>query len=648
VKPEPYSRKKLGEILVECGLITAEQIGKALRTQKANRKRLGEIIVESGFCTENAIATTLADQLGLRLLDLKVTPIEQEAIQLVPEKIARKHLIVPVSVEKGSFHLAMADPLSLEAIDDCRFISNLNVLPWIATKADIVWAINHHYHLGESLDSIVKDIVPAEVVQVVHEGSPSQSEIEDLKRKGEAAPIVRIVDYLLSQATGMGASDIHVEPEPDKLLVRYRIDGMLRKGVELPKWTQAAIVSRIKIMSKMDIAEKRKPQDGRICVTIQRRNIDLRVSVIPAHYGEKAVMRLLDPKSSLLSVDQLGMSKLERRTFLSFLDKPQGIVLVSGPTGSGKTTTLYAALSKIRQPEINLITLEDPIEYELGGVSQVQINDQVGMSFANTMRYILRQDPDVIMIGEMRDHDTAAIAMQAALTGHKVFSTIHTNNSVATITRLRNLGIPDYLIASTLNGIIAQRLVRTICPKCRTEDRRAHEKLIRARLFQDVKLMKNCFVGNGCDTCSGSGYLGRTGVYEILPFTSRVRDVVSNNGSEGDIKQVLRLERVQTLLQSGLKIVQSGRTSVDELIRVVQVDKDSLSTCSGCGYLLGQDFAFCPECSKRVSMNCTHCRKIIAPPWKYCPYCSVKVEEVSKRKPPPPGISGGINEGSES
>ena len=615
-------RKRLGELLVETGLLSEENLTRALSEQRTQRKKLGEVIVSLGMATEEEIAQALSIQLGIPLIDLVNTPVEPQAIELIPEKVSRKHLIVPVSIEERDLHIAMADPLSFEAFEDVRFASGYTIKPAIATRTDILWAIDQHYHLGASLSTIVKDIAEERLVEVVQDVRESDGrDTEDLRKKSEAAPIIRMVNLFVSEAVDQGASDIHVEPMKTTLHIRNRVDGILRKSLELPKWVQGAVISRIKIMAKMDIAEKRLPQDGRIGVRVGTKALDLRVSTMPASYGEKVVIRILDSLNAHIPLASMGMSETELRQLDELIRRPQGILLVTGPTGSGKTSTLYAALHKIKSVERNITTIEDPIEYEIPGVNQVAVQEKIGLTFASTLRAMLRQDPDVILLGEMRDLETTTIAMQAALTGHLVLSTIHTNSSAATITRLRNLGIPSYLIASTLIGIVAQRLVRVICPKCRVREEPSERDLARIGLAKAKKGEIAFFRGEGCPACGGTGYRGRTGIFEILPFHQQVRDLVMANGSENDIRQLAVAKGMTTLGQAALDKVKAGVTTLSELYRVVETEEEFGAGCPHCGTSLGADFVICPGCGHSLVSNCPSCRKMVSPHWKFCPYC---------------------------
>ncbi len=626
------ARKRLGELLVETGLLSEESLTRVLSEQRTVRKKLGEIIVNQGLATEDEIAQALSLQLGIPLVDLPNTPVEPQAVELIPEKVARKHLIMPISLDERDLHVAMADPLSFEAFEDVRFASGYTIKTTIATRTGVLWAIDQHYHLGSSLSTIVKDITEERLVEVVQDTRETdRKDSEDLRKKSEAAPIIRMVNLFVAEAADQGASDIHVEPSKTTMLVRNRVDGVLRKSLELPKWVQGAVISRIKIMAKMDIAEKRLPQDGRIGVRVGSKTLDLRVSTMPAAYGEKVVIRILDQATAQISLEAMGMPEEDRLQLEGLIHRPQGILLVTGPTGSGKTTTLYSAIEKIKSVERNITTIEDPIEYDISGVNQVAVQEKIGLSFAVTLRAMLRQDPDVIMLGEMRDLDTTTIAMQAALTGHLVLSTIHTNSSAASVTRLRNLGIPSYLIASTLIAIVSQRLVRVICPKCRVKDEPSERDLARVGLAQTKKGEISFFRGEGCKACGETGYRGRTGIFEILPFHQQMRDLVVSKGSETDIRQLAVAKGMVTLGQAALAKVKAGVTTLSELYRVVETEEEFGAGCPHCGTSLGADFVVCPGCGHSLVSSCPSCQKMVSPDWKFCPYCRHNAVKMARK-----------------
>jgi len=618
-------KKRIGELLVESGLLSQGQFKEILSEQRGSSKRIGELIVAKGICSEYDIAAALSSQVGIPCIDLKAATIEASAVKIIPEKLAQRHQIVPIQVRGRDLHIAMADPFSHEALEDLQFATGYRIQPYISTHSDIHWAIEQYYRKAESsVDSIVSDIVPEEV-EVVKEERESHAEVGDLRKQSEAAPIVRMVNLIITRAVEEKASDIHIEPKKQKVLVRNRVDGALRVDLELPKTVQGAIVSRLKIMSSMDIAERRIPQDGRIAVKMGNRNLDLRVSTLPTTYGEKVVIRILDSEGSLIGLDKLGMDNETERKFVSLISKPQGIVLVTGPTGSGKTTTLYTALSQIADVEKNISTIEDPIEYELSGINQVGVDEKAGRTFQSVLRSLLRQDPDVIMVGEMRDVTTATIAMQASLTGHLVFSTIHTNNTVATITRLRDLGVPSYLIASTIIGIIAQRLVRVICPFCKEEYTPSEDSLRGLALTTQQAREHKFLRGRGCGRCGDTGYKGRAGIYEVLVLSQKIKEAVATEASENQIRQLAIAEGMKTLPNAGVKVLLSRVTTVEEVLRAIQTDEDFGSLCPACDAILGSGFIACPQCGKKLIETCPACSKTVDGGWSYCPYCADKL-----------------------
>ncbi len=622
-------KKRIGELLVESGIMTPQDFEKILAAQKNSNKRIGELVVEKGICTEYDIAAALSSQLGMPCIDLKTVEIEPAGVEIISERLAQKHQIVPIKVRGRDLHVAMADPFSHDALEDVQFATGYRIQPYISTPSDIIWAIEKYYNVGSSVDSLVSDIIP-EQVEVLEADREGQPELGDLQKQSEAAPIIRMVNLIITRAVEAKASDIHIEPKKNKLLVRARVDGALRIDLELPQTVQGAIVSRLKIMSSMDIAERRVPQDGRITVKLGNKTLDLRVSTLPTTFGEKVVIRILDSEGSLIGLEKLGLDGETRDKFVSLISKPQGIVLVTGPTGSGKTTTLYTALSHIADVEKNVSTIEDPIEYELADINQVGVDEKAGRTFAGVLRSLLRQDPDVIMVGEMRDVTTATIAMQASLTGHLVFSTIHTNNTVATITRLRDLGVPSYLISSTIIGIIAQRLVRVICPFCK-EEYQPHEDSLRRLALTPAQVKDHKFLrGKGCGKCGETGYKGRAGIYEMLVLSQKIKEAIATEASEGQLKQLAVAEGMKTLSHAGVERLMQGTTTVDEALRAIQTDEDFGSLCPACSTILGAGFIACPQCGEKLIETCPACSKTLDASWKYCPYCADQLPGVKQ------------------
>lgn len=624
--------KKIGELLVESGLITQEQLDEALSASAQSKgQRLGSILVKKGYTTEIDIAQTLSFQLNIPFVDIASASVDPEAIKLVNEKLAKKYLLVPLYQEKKILKVAMADPLNLSAIDDVRFSVGMEILPCVATLTDVTSAISRYYHLNEPIEELIVDLKKDKLVEVIHEPDSANRDLTEQVKKSAAPPIIKMVDSIIIHGVDNRASDIHIEPQEKVVKLRIRVDGIMRETMQLPKWVQGPVVSRIKIMAKMDIAERRVSQDGRIKVRLGDKNVDIRVSTLPTQYGETVVMRLLDPKASLLELASVGLSQQDFDRTLDIIDRPQGVVLVTGPTGCGKTSTLYAMIGRIKSEEINIITIEDPIEYELSGVNQVAVNDKTGLSFSYTLRSVLRQDPDVILVGEMRDTETSIIAHQASLTGHLVFSTLHTNDAVSSIVRLKNMGIPQYMIATALNGIVAQRLVRRICPSCKEPYEPKPEELKRAgvKLNNGTKLYR----GAGCKSCSNTGYSGRTGVFEILTVNSRMKSLIAADAPEQELLKAATEAGMTPLHLDGIKKVTSGVTTLEELTRVIYLSKDDEQregVCPSCHKPVFADSEFCPHCNAFISKSCIACGKARQPEWVVCPFCAARFEDKDK------------------
>ena len=628
--PEKNSTKKFGEILLTSGLLTKENLDKALERQKASGKRLGELLVEMGFLTEEDIARTISIQLGIPCVDCSSAVVEPEAIEAVPEKLAEKYTVLPLSVEGKILTLVMADPLNFEAIKDIQFASGKNIRPAAGNSREIKKAIQRYYHISAPLQEIVDKMMHANVEVVIERADDSQ-DLREAARKGISPPLIRLVNSVLYHAVKNRASDIHVEPHENGVLVRERVDGLLRDVFRLPKWIQGSITSRIKITSKMDIAEKRVPQDGRMRIRLENKEIDLRVSTLPVHYGESIVLRVLDIQSAVHKLEDIGLSEGDSARFRGIIERPQGTVIVTGPTGSGKTSTLYSVIKYVKTEKINIISLEDPVEYDMAGINQVNINEKTGLTFAYGLRSVLRQDPDVIMVGEMRDGETAKIATQASLTGHLVLSTLHTNTAVSAITRLKNLGIQPYLIGSALNGIMSQRLVRRICGQCKELYSPTAEELLKIGLREGpVKMV--FYKGKGCNACDRTGYRGRTGVFEILVLNSEIRELIANNAAEDAILKAAVSAGMRHLIEDGVEKARQGITSIEEILRVLSLREDEgVLICASCGGSIRSDFTTCPYCAAAVMNRCPSCGKAREHNWKFCPYCRVDFLTASPR-----------------
>ena len=555
-------RKKLrlGDLLVNSRTITEEQLDKALSLQKGTGRKLGEVLIDEGIATDESIARALSNQLGMDMIELNNVTISQAILDLVPVNVLKKNQAIPFEygADLNVLRVAMADPMDMNAIDDISIITNLQVEPAVSTTRSIMLALDKYYGQGE-----VKSALEA----YAKEKGVAQQEQEDAFSEDiNSSPIVLMVKEMIDQAVRQRASDIHIEPMERQVRIRYRIDGVLCERVTYNRGILSAIVARIKIIGGMDISEKRKPQDGRITQVVDRMEYDIRVSILPTVFGEKIVMRLTSKNALTREKSQLGLKPAELKQFNRILSNPHGIILVTGPTGSGKSTTLYTALSELNTGEVNIITVEDPVEANIDGINQVQVNTKANLTFASALRSILRQDPDIIMIGEIRDGETATIAVQASITGHMVVSTLHTNSAAGTITRLEDMGIPPYLLADSVVGVIAQRLVRKLCPvgKKKKPASAEEKELLNLPADREVTIYESC----GCPQCDGTGYHGRIGVYEILEMTPRLKSIISRNGGAENIKEQALKEGMHTLRMSAAEYVLDGITSISEMAKV--------------------------------------------------------------------------------
>ena len=561
----------LGEILLNQSRITQEQLDEALRIQAEKTAPLGEVLLRQGHITERDLLEALGEQLDLPFVPhLKSGDVDGELITKIPIHFAKKYEILPIKRNNGSVEVAIADPLNIYPLDDVRLLLGCQVIPVLATSATIIDTINRIYERdSDTAAQIIEDIDDELSLDAL---SQELDEPTDLLDTSDEAPIIRLVNSMLYQAVSQKASDVHVEPFEKDIVVRYRIDGILYNVLNLPKRIQPSIISRIKVMGGLNIAEKRLPQDGRIRIKIAGRDVDIRVSVVPAAHGERIVMRLLDKTSTILKLEDIGFSGDKLETFNRLIHNPHGIILLTGPTGSGKTTTLYAALSRINSPDKNIITVEDPVEYQIKGIGQIQVNPKINLTFANGLRSIVRQDPDVIMVGEIRDLETAEIAIQASLTGHLVFSTLHTNDSAGAITRLIDMGIEAFLVSSSLLAIMAQRLVRTVCRHCRQAYDPSDEELKGLGIQREALQKKGLYRAVGCQRCMGTGYAGRTGIFELLAISEDIRSLIMKQTDSTAIKKAALKQGLLTLRQDGVRKVINGITTTEELVRVTQED----------------------------------------------------------------------------
>ena len=560
-------RKRLGDILVEAGVISAQQLQEALSKQKILGKRLGKVLVDTGITTEDSIATTLAAQMSIPYLNLNEITITPEVLTTIPDGIVRSHNLLPVKLEGNRLQITMSDPLDVFIIDEITFQTGYELEIGISPESQIEAAIKHYYGNSESLQNAVDNLAAERKTEVSLDESFFTT--FDLNDEEQNVPIINLVNTIIQQAINDKASDIHIEPDEEVVRVRYRIDGILNELMKAPKTIQSELISRLKIMAQMDISEKRLPQDGRIKVKVQNKSIDLRVSSLPTVFGEKIVIRILDKSRLSLTLDQVGFDEDLLKLFKTLSSAPNGIVLMTGPTGSGKTSTLYAAINFVKSPEINITTVEDPVEYLIPSINQVQVRSEIGLTFARTLRSILRQDPNVILIGEIRDFETAQIAIESALTGHLVFSTLHTNDAASAVTRLIEMGVEPYLVASAVIGVGGQRLVRKICPSCRISYEIKDPEQIEV-LKENGFNTKELFTGKGCLTCRKTGYAGRTAIHEIMTINDEIHGLILDSASARDIRQAAVKSGMRTMRVDGLQKAIKGVTTLKEVLRLTR------------------------------------------------------------------------------
>ena len=550
--------QRLGQLLMRSGVITEPQLADALEVHKATGERLGRIIVDLGYATQSAILSVMATQIGIEHFDFSVVRPDPNAVASVPRELSERYTLMPVSIDDGTLVVAMADPQNVLALDDLRIITGHEIRAGISTKDDILGAIDMYYKIAERSD-------PSDIIGTDELG---QIELESLSGVATDAPIVKLVNYIISKAVNERASDIHIEPQDTDLRVRFRVDGVLHEVMRSPRSVQASIISRFKIMAEMDIAETRKPQDGHCEVTVAGHKIDFRVSSLPTVYGERIVLRILRKDAILLQLSDLGFLPQSLERFESAFRKPYGAILVTGPTGSGKSTSLYAAINVLNSPDKHILTAEDPVEYRVAGVNQCQVNVKAGLTFGRALRSFLRCSPDIILVGEIRDQETARIGIESALTGHLVLSTLHTNDSAGAVTRLVEMGVEPFLVASAVDCVLAQRLARRLCSSCKEEYEPKPQTLIAAGFAAD-NLPERIFKAVGCKKCGGTGYLGRMGVHEVLLVSEEIGRLAVAGATAEEIKRTAVAEGMLTLKQDGLEKVRMGTTSVEEILRVI-------------------------------------------------------------------------------
>jgi type IV pilus assembly protein PilB len=614
------ARRRLGEVMVEQGAVTEQQLEEALEAQRAaarerRKTRLGAVVVELGFCTERQVASALAAALSLELVDLASLTLQPAVARLIPRAVAERHLTIPIARDdSGRLTLASADPTNVVAVDDVKIYTSAGELGLVvATASQIRDLIARVWSLSE--DS-------ADVALMLEDFADSADDDSDAVQAATDAPTVRLVNSIFADAIRARASDIHIEPQPRDVRIRYRVDGLLRDVMSAPRSAAAGIVSRIKVVSNLDIAERRVPQDGRSRLQVDGTAIDVRVSTLPNINGEKVVIRLLSRADSVPPIARIGMTDKQLEAMLGTLVSPQGLILITGPTGSGKTTTLYSALQQVKTPDRNIVTLEDPVEMQVNGITQVQVHARAGMTFARGLRSVLRQDPDVVLVGEVRDQETAKLALEASMTGHLVLTTLHTNSAPSALTRLTDMGIEPYLVASSLSLVVAQRLVRRVCDACSAPYVPAGRVLAMLGLIPNDLADAKPRRGAGCADCGGTGYRGRLGVFEVLPITAAMRAVLMTTPNEGAVAAAARAAGMQTLRGSAIANASVGLTTYEEVVRVTQIDAGHGLHCITCGTSLNGDMVVCPICATEIDRgNCTECRRPLESEWRVCPWC---------------------------
>ena len=609
--------KQLESLLRQTGLATEPQILRVLDRVAKDAGSFVDILVREEHVSEEELANLFTERMKVPRARVATFLPDEDALRKVPERLARKHLCLPLAIEARVLVLAMVNPIDYRAIQDIEFASALSIRPLVATHTEVLDGIDERYGADDRIATFLAKVEEPDIQILSEESRDIGLDVADSLVAAEVAPVVKMCNLIIFDAVKTNASDVHIEPALHDLQVRMRVDGVLREYTRIPKWLHGPVVSRLKILAKLDIAERRLPQDGRVNVLYQGRSIDLRVSTLPTQFGEKMVLRVLGGMSAP-SITSLGLSPQQQAVLESAIQQPQGMILVTGPTGSGKTTTLYALLAKHHKPEVNIVTVEDPIEYQLAGINQVQINAKAGLTFASALRSILRQDPDVILVGEMRDRETSEIAFQAAMTGHMVLSTLHTNSAIATVARMLDLGVDPTILSTSLTLVIAQRLVRRVCKECREQYEPGADVRLRVGMVSDNAPV---YRGRGCPACGSTGFSGRVGIYEMFRPTNAIRRLINDRASETDLRYAARQAGMALLREDALRKIEAGLTSPDEVLRVVQVDETEVP-CPNCNALIEADFSTCPYCRLSLKNTCASCGQAQRLEWQVCPYCN--------------------------
>lgn len=617
------NRGVIGNVLTKAGVVNKDDLDRAA-AEKVADEFLSDTLVRLGITTESKIIRALQNHLKIEYIDLKEIALNHTVVKFLPRELCEKSRLIPIKLDGRHLTIAMADPSDIFKCDNISIMTGLKVIPVIASSSDILSQLRRVYGESKTEADIdaeeLSDLEPLDEIDIVIEEEEKDVNVQELIGSSEVPPIIRIVNAIISEAIRYQASDIHVEPKTKHTLVRFRIDGMLHSKIKIPLELHPATISRIKILAKMDISERRRPQDGRITVKTGTRMVDLRVSTMPTINGEKVVMRILDKNASVKRLEELGVLPTDLQKVYKLVKKPQGIIISTGPTGSGKTTMLYSILNAMLQSTKNFETIEDPVEYFLEDASQVYIREKVGLSFASVLRSTLRQDPDVILVGEVRDYETADVAFKAALTGHMVLTTLHTNNSVASITRLIDMGVKPYLISSALEGILAQRLVRKVCRYCK-EQAPFERGLMDLLKIAPETLGEVGFKGKGCEKCNNTGYLGRTGIFEVFVMNDDFRHLISSNYKESELLNMARSDGMKTLIEDGVEKLRHGDTTLEEILRVIGPQTRHERKCANCQKVIDAKFLFCPYCGSFKQNVCKHCKMPMEKGWLVCPLC---------------------------
>lgn len=626
-------RSQVGSFLLKQNLLRKNDLEKAREIQSRKNQPMPQVLMEMELADEGTILNAIQREMGIN----RVYPAEfntpEALVALIPREICKNNLLVPLKRTDTGLMVAMNDPSEYLKIEDLQFISGLRVEPVIATRKEILQKVEELYgEEEEALDelTVLEMEDPTESIEIILDEEDEETDLKELLIAKDQPPAIRIVNAIISDALRHEASDVHIEPKTKYVMVRYRMDGLLHDKIHVPIPMHQAIVSRIKVMAELDISERRRPQDGRITVKTPSKMVDIRLSCLPTINGEKVVFRILDRNAAIKSVEELGLTSEEKETVTRLINRPQGCILTTGPTGSGKTSTLYSLMQENASVTKNYTTIEDPVEYFMSMAEQVMVKEKIGLNFPLILRAILRQDPNVIMLGEIRDFETAEVAFHAALTGHTVLSTLHTNGSIPTITRLRDMGIQPYVIGEALSGIIAQRLVRRLCEACKEETALSDETLDALGINPNGTVFP-AFRGRGCDRCNGTGYKGRTGLFEILTVTQEIKQLINTAASESELFRAARWAGMKPLIEDGWAKINRGLTSAEEVLRVLGPQNTLEVKCPHCNVNLRERHRYCPFCAGRIILQCAHCGCYLEPDWKACPDCATRVPEAQDR-----------------